>query len=575
MDLVHPVPQAPTGNSAAADIDLRVALAEAESALRAVGEAECAGRLAKRGAELGSPELRVVVFGEFSRGKSTLINALLGRRVLEAKAMPTTGHVTRIVHGEREEVRAAMRGGDVKTCALTDLGSFTTLDLDRTAREDVEAIEVAVNCPLLRDGMTLIDTPGVCDPGAQTARALAAIASADLVLLVLNASQPLTEKEHELAVDWMVRGLDKAVVPVVNWMNVVEERDRPELRLRLDRWCREHLSSPLGLPWFEVNALAALRHVLESGPPPTDSFADLKAALDGLKGPKRQQIQNQSRLGQLRAELADARRANGETSETLRRDIHRAERVRDEARRELRGRVDRLAAKARLARQGLMTHAAHALAARLERLTGYWFKGETKERLEQHANEWFTKMLMEAAHEVQKRADGELLNLTTAGVRRPEPLTIRERLVLKSRLTVGEVEWTPASSETITRGTVAGGVVGTFLVPVPVIGTIIGAGIGGYLANWIYGSPPDYVAAYAEHARRNWATHAANLQQVLAAQFDARTETLSRHLAGQLERAELAATDSAGLANEARRREEAEEALVRCERAIDSWADRF
>ena len=41
-----------------------------------------------------APELRVVVFGEFSRGKSTLINALLGRSALPAKAMPTTGHVT-------------------------------------------------------------------------------------------------------------------------------------------------------------------------------------------------------------------------------------------------------------------------------------------------------------------------------------------------------------------------------------------------------------------------------------------------------------------------------------------------
>lgn len=548
------------------------ALAAAASALRTAGETEHADRLLKRCDELESPELRIVVFGEFSRGKSTLINALLGRRVLQAKAMPTTGHVTRIVHGEREEVRASLRGGEVKACDLADLGSFTTLDLDRKAREDVEAIEVAVNCPLLSTGVALIDTPGVCDPGAQTERALAAISSADLVLLVLNASQLLTEKEQELAVDWMVRGLDKAIVPVINWMNVVEERDRPELRQRLDRWCHDHLWAPLDRPWFEVNALAALRHVLESGPKPADHFGDLRGALYGLKGSTRQEIQRRSRHGQLRDELSQARRGNGSTLETLRRDVNRVERERDEVRRDLQGRVDSLDTQSRLKRQGLMTHAAHALDTRLERLTGYWFKDESKEHLEQKAHMWFEKMLNEATSDVEKRAEGDLLSLTGLGLRRPDPLTIGERMVLKARLQIGELKSIDASPDTVNTGMIIGGVIGTFFGPG--VGTVIGAGIGRYVANYFGSSPPDYIAAYCEKARKEWKSCAADVMGLLGAQFDARVDALRRQLAEQLERARIAATDAAGLGDEVRRREQADEALERSERTLDQWASR-
>jgi len=533
-------------------------VAKAESALRAVGETEHAGRLAARGGGLASPELRVVVFGEFSRGKSTLINALLGRRVLQAKAMPTTGHITRIVHGERDEVRALMRGGEVQTCGLDDLGSFTTLDLDRKAREDVEAIEVAVTCPLLRDGIVLIDTPGVCDPRAQTERALAAIASADLVLLVLNASQLLTEKEHELAVEWMVRGLDKPVVPVVNWMKVVEERDQPELRERLDLWCHEHLSAPLDRPWFEVDALVALRYVLGSGPEPTDDFLALGAAFDGLTGPTRQTIQRWSRLGQLRFDLADARRENGNTLKTIHRDAERVQRERDEAHRELQGRAERLTAQARLKRQAMMMHAELVLDKRLEQLIGSHFENKSEKQLQNKAHVWFEKKLTEAVSSIEQRAERELLALTGEGLRRPEPLTIEERLVLKARFKFGD--------ETVSAGTIIGGVVST------VFGKAFGDTIKAYWPEMFGWAAPDYVAAYSKKASQKWNARAKNVKRLLGQQFDARVDFLRRQLAGRLEQAELAATDPAALAEELCHRKEAEQALADLEKALDCWA---
>src|SRR5579875_1654640 len=158
---------------------LMQAVIDAEDGLRDVGEVEQAARLELLRREYGRDELRVVVFGEFSRGKSTLINALLSKVVLPAKALPTTGHVTRIAWGQCEEVRVRLRGDRVETCPLAQLDSFSTLDFNRGAREDVEAIDVLVDHSLLKDGIVFYDTPGVRDAvKAQTERALEAIASA-------------------------------------------------------------------------------------------------------------------------------------------------------------------------------------------------------------------------------------------------------------------------------------------------------------------------------------------------------------------------------------------------------------
>ena len=542
---------------------LAEALANAENDLKGLGEIEHAERLSMLRKVYDAPDLRVVIFGEFSRGKSTLINALLGRDVLPAKAMPTTGHVTRIVRGPHDEVRAQFRGGRVEACPLDRLDSFTTLDFDRQAREDVEAIEVAVDCPALRDGLVLIDTPGVCDPGAQTERALRAIASADLVVLVLNATQLLTENEHGLAVDWMSQGLGKPVVPVLNWMNVVEERDRAELRQLLDRWSREHLGGELGRHWFEVNAKGALMHVVGGGPAPTDDFFALRSALSGLTGDRRRRLQAHSRRGQLRADMAQARRANLDVLHRIRRGADRVEREREAARCDLRLLSDRFDADAKLKRESLTTSATAALNSKLDRLVSFWFAGESKERLKANANDWYQKMLSEGVKQIEKESEGALLALTGDGLRRPEPITIREHVIL-ARLDVGELKPEFNEGADVLGGLIGGGL-GTFLLPG--VGTVLGAGLGVLASRALTSKEPDYVAAYSTKARENWSVPATKILNLLRGQYDARVSHLKQQIAQRLEQID-AGSGGDGFVTELRRREATEAALGRCEELL-------
>jgi hypothetical protein len=85
------------------------ALAAALDRLAALGTDQDREQIAALRARLDAARLRVLVAGEAKRGKSTLINALLGRAVLPAGVTPLTAVATTVRYGDdpRAEVRFA------------------------------------------------------------------------------------------------------------------------------------------------------------------------------------------------------------------------------------------------------------------------------------------------------------------------------------------------------------------------------------------------------------------------------------------------------------------------------------
>jgi hypothetical protein len=491
------------------------------------------------GAYLEDTSLRVVVFGEFSVGKSTLINALFGRAALPAKAMPTTGHATRIRYGNPEAVLVRFTDGRSQSCPLAQIGSFVTLDLQSRAREGIEAIEVAVDVPLLRDGLVLIDTPGVNDAEAQTRRAERAVMGADLVLLVLRANQMLGAEIRQRAAGWMVRELGKPVVPVLNGLNEVEEEDRSELRRLLRAWARAALEPVLGRPFFEVNAIGALRHALgiAATPRPDDDFSTLKAALEGLTGRTRQDLQAATRRRQARTVLRGTADCNRRELDQLEHSAQALTRRRDERRRRLQrsaaalGR--RLSAEMGLL-QGLATSELQEGFNRLARS----LEGKDKDELERKARPWFETFLGEAVRTAERRASERLLALAdelSAPV--PEPLTVAQLVALSQRTEVhiNAPDNTNAVGAGAWGGAAAGALIGS---AVPVIGTILG-GVIGFIAGSIIADrathqEPDYVGAYTSAARADWDEATAAIRESLGAQYQARVDEMLRCLREQI-----------------------------------------
>jgi hypothetical protein len=509
------------------------ALLDVERNLQAAGEDARTRSFAELRAGLDQPELRVVVFGEFNRGKSTLINALLGRIVLPAKLVPTTGHVTQVVYGKTEGIRVRSSDGRVETAGLDRLDSISSLDLGGAAREGIEALEVAVDHPLLRSGISLIDTPGLNEKAAQTRRARAAIARADLVMLVLDARALLNLRERDLAVEWLGEGLGKPVALLVNFMNLLGDKDRVDVRARLGTWTQGRDASALGRPWFEINARGALLHALGEAAAPTDDFASFCRALAACSGEHRAAIQRRSRHGQLLAEVREARTANAGVLQRLRADAAAVEAERARAEAGLAERLRRFEADAAVRCDGVKLAAQRALDSHFAALAGQ-LRGQGKDRLAAYTGVWYGERLTAAAGEIEKEAAAALHSLAGQGLSRPAPLTLKELLALGARLEVGDLS-PVVSDAAVGWGVGVGAVLGTFLVPVPGLGTALGAMFGSWLGKQLGATEPDYAARYTEAARQRWGADGEKIAGFLAGQLAARVAELRRELAAQLD----------------------------------------
>jgi len=161
------------------------------------GREDLADLLRRERARPPSAGSTVLVAGETKRGKSSLVNALLGRPGLSpvAASVCTATHLV-FRYGSREAATARVHGAD-HPVALDALGEWIGAD----------AVDVTLDHPLLADGLVLVDTPGV--GGLESAHGqitLAALERADALLFVADAGAPLSRPELaflERAAEWI------------------------------------------------------------------------------------------------------------------------------------------------------------------------------------------------------------------------------------------------------------------------------------------------------------------------------------------------------------------------------------
>jgi len=175
---------------------LRDALAKLEELTDTFGADDLALRAREAREPLDRGEIWVVVVGQFKRGKSTLLNALLQAPVLPAGMIPVTSVVTQIRWGPEPEVRIDFQDGASRIAPLAQLKDFVSEEGNRGNRRGVRRVEVTLPSPLLEGGLVLVDTPGIgsLDAGA-TDRAYAFLPRVDAALVVLSPDPPLGEAE--------------------------------------------------------------------------------------------------------------------------------------------------------------------------------------------------------------------------------------------------------------------------------------------------------------------------------------------------------------------------------------------
>jgi len=201
---------------------------------------------------LQSPCFRVAVVGEFSKGKSTLLNALLGEKIQPTRALPCSGTVTILKYGSQrrvicrykdktrpdEEILPEEYQEKAKISKKAASGST-----DKTPKSEIaEIVFEHPELELCRNGVEIIDTPGLNEAAERTLETEQVLKKADAVIFLTNAQSVLTATETKFLLSLKKRlnyGKEdegvKNIFIVVNCFDLLQtEEDRKEVEERVE-----------------------------------------------------------------------------------------------------------------------------------------------------------------------------------------------------------------------------------------------------------------------------------------------------------------------------------------------------
>ena len=282
-------------------------------------------RLASLGEELGAHSIAddgnalaarvaegrfyLACIGQFKRGKSTLINALIGGPVLPVGFIPVTAVPTVIRFGAHPRARVQARDGTWRDVAVSDLHQYVSEEFNPENAKRITGVEVFVPSALLSTGMCFVDTPGLGSVfTSNTAATHAFIPHIDAALVVVGADPPLAGEELAL-VETVGKEVQNLIL-VLNKADRTTDAEREAATAFTIKVLEKRLKRPVG-PVFEVSATERMENL-----GPERDWAKLLAALDELiQGSGHQLIQEACDRGvqrlneQLLAIIAEEREA--------------------------------------------------------------------------------------------------------------------------------------------------------------------------------------------------------------------------------------------------------------------------
>ncbi len=176
----------------------------------------------------------LMVIGDFKRGKSTIINAILGRSIAPVNVAPETFTVNCISYGERPSVEAVLKNGKRVTLTSDDLMRERLNSLLDFFPGELEYIDVRSDAPILKE-IQIVDTPGLSDLDDLDQQVKDFLIKADAVIYVASALSPFSESEqYFIASNIVPQNFGKVFVLVnmIDAMNTMEDIDRIVTRIR-------------------------------------------------------------------------------------------------------------------------------------------------------------------------------------------------------------------------------------------------------------------------------------------------------------------------------------------------------
>lgn len=156
----------------------------------------------KEGASVLAEKLRLkqfnlLVLGEFKRGKSTLINALLGQNVMPTGVLPLTSVVTIVSYGATAQLTLIHNDGSHEISTIEKIGDYVTEERNPHNVKGIACAEIEFPSDFLKaTGVRIVDTPGIGSVHEHNTEATVSfLPNADAALFLFSADQPASRQE--------------------------------------------------------------------------------------------------------------------------------------------------------------------------------------------------------------------------------------------------------------------------------------------------------------------------------------------------------------------------------------------
>ena len=225
----------------------------------------------------------VACVGQFKRGKSTLLNALIGEPILPSGVVPVTAVPTILRFGESLGARVRLRSGEWTDIAIADIEEYVSEVRNPENSKGVAGLEVFVPSPLLAEGMCFVDTPGLGSVFAgNTAATHAFLPHIDAAIVVIGADPPIAGDELAL-----VESVAKEIPDILFVLNKADRVTKLERDAAVS-FARQVLETRLQHPAGSIFEISALEQ-LDNGGSQRD-WAPLVDALEQLVQQSSQQL---------------------------------------------------------------------------------------------------------------------------------------------------------------------------------------------------------------------------------------------------------------------------------------------
>lgn len=193
--------------------------------------------------KLAQDRFNLVVVGQFKRGKSSLMNAILARDLLPTGYLPLTSAITALCYGPKDRAIMKFKGWSLeKEIELSELREYITEEGNPGNMRGLLYAQIETPSDFLRRGLYFIDTPGIGSSRYEnTQTTYEFLPEADAIIFVTSVDAPLSEPEIQFMKD--IQPYQRKLFVVVNKIDLIERSELGSIMVYIQKTLEQVLTA--------------------------------------------------------------------------------------------------------------------------------------------------------------------------------------------------------------------------------------------------------------------------------------------------------------------------------------------